>query len=43
MDKQVAVNKVGHGLHVQDTVFKEYTESPKVRPQFYSIFNTCLD
>ena len=30
MDKQVAVNKVGHGLHVQDSVFKEYTESSKV-------------
>jgi len=29
-DKSVAINKVGHGLHVQDELFKAYSESKKV-------------
>eukprot|EP00038_Savillea_parva_P011452 m.197644 g.197644 ORF g.197644 m.197644 type:complete len:359 (+) comp20183_c0_seq1:112-1188(+) len=30
-EKYTAINKVGHGLHVADPVFREYAESDKVR------------
>merc|ERR1712025_743925 len=31
IDKHRAINKVGHGLHIADPVFKAYSSSAKVR------------
>lgn len=30
-EKHSSLNKVGHGLHVEDTVFREYSQSDKVK------------
>mmetsp|Transcript_2193 Transcript_2193/g.2720 ORF Transcript_2193/g.2720 Transcript_2193/m.2720 type:complete len:372 (-) Transcript_2193:313-1428(-) len=31
IEKRLALNKVGHGLHLQDSVFKEYSHSNKMK------------
>lgn len=36
-EKASSLNKVGHGLHVEDTVFKEYSQSSKVKDLVHTL------
>jgi len=37
LSKLKALNKVGHGLHIEDNIFKRYSTSEKVKSLVYEL------